>query len=38
MLLIDAKKFFDQPTNRNFKTYKNVRKIATGQGDDYTTG
>ena len=20
------------------KTYKNIRKIATGQGDDYTTG
>ena len=22
----------------NLKTYDNVRKIATGQGDDYTTG
>ena len=27
--------FFDQPTNRNIKTYEN---IATGKGDDYTTG
>ena len=22
----------------NLKTYKNIRRIATGQGDDYTTG
>ena len=24
--------------NNNFKTYGNIRKIATGRGDDYTTG
>ena len=36
--MIDCKKFFDQPMNSNFKTYENIRKIATGQGDDYTTG
>ena len=30
--------FFDQPINNDFKTYENIRKIATGQGDDYTTG
>ena len=30
--------FFDQPINNNFKTYENIRKIATGHGDDYTTG
>ena len=30
--------FFDQPINSMTKTYKNIRKIAIGQGDDYTTG
>ena len=36
--MIDGKNFFDQPINNNLKTYENIRKIATGQGDDYTTG
>ena len=30
--------FFDQPVKNNKITYENIRKIATGQGDDYTTG
>ena len=30
--------FFDQPINSMTKTYKNIRKTAIGQGDDYTTG
>ena len=34
---IDGKNFFDQPINIDFEIYEN-RKIATGQGDDYTTG
>ena len=29
---------FDQPIKNNLITYDNIRKIATGQGDDYTTG
>ena len=29
---------FDQPVKNNIVTYENIRKIATGQGDDYTTG
>ena len=37
-VMIDSKKFFDQPRNSNIKTYENIRKICTGQGDDYTTG
>ena len=37
-IMIDGKDFFDQPINSNYKTYENIRKIATGQGDDYTTG
>ena len=30
--------FFDQPINSMSKTYENIRKIATGKGDNYTTG
>ena len=36
--MIDGKNVFDQPVKNNKTTYKNIRKIATGQGDDYTTG
>ena len=36
--MIDGSNFFDQPINSDHKTYENIRKIATGQGDDYTTG
>ena len=35
---IDGKNFFDQPINNCIKTYENIRKITTGQEDDYTTG
>ena len=28
----------DQPIKNNKVTYENIRRIATGQGDDYTTG
>ena len=36
--MIDGKNFFDQPINSDLKTYDNIRRIATGQGDDYRTG
>ena len=36
--MIDGNIFIDQPINNNIKTYENIRKIATGKGDDYTTG
>ena len=36
--MIDGRNFFDQPINSMNKTYKNITKIATGKGDDYTTG
>ena len=36
--MVDGKNVFDQPVNNNKVTYENIRKIATGQGDDYTTG
>ena len=37
-VMIDSKNFFDQPINSMAKTYENIRKITTGQGDDYITG
>ena len=37
-VMIDGRNFFDQPINSMTKTQENIRKIATGQGDDYTTG
>ena len=36
--MIDGKNVFDQAINSDVKMYENIRKIATGQGDDYTTG
>ena len=36
-VMVDGKNFFDQSINNDFKTYENIRKIATGKGDDYTT-
>ena len=36
--MINGKNFFDQPIKNNKVTYENIRKISTGQGDDYTTG
>ena len=36
--MIDRKNVFDQSVKNNKATYDNIRKIATGQGDDYTTG
>ena len=36
--MIDGKNFFDQPLENVKITYRNIRKIATGQGNDYTTG
>ena len=32
---IDGKSFFDQPIKKDATTYKNIRKIATDQSDDY---
>ena len=37
-IMINGENFFDQPIKNNKVTYENTRKIATGQGDDYTTG
>ena len=37
-VLIDGRNFYDQPINDQIKKYDEIRKIATGKGDDYTTG
>ena len=36
--MINGENFFDQPIKDNKVTYENIRKVATGKGDDYTTG
>ena len=37
-IVINGENFFDQPIKNNKVTYDNIRKIPTGQGDNYTTG
>ena len=37
-VMIDRKNFFDQPVRNDKVICENIRKIAIGQGDDYTTG
>ena len=36
--MIYGRQFFYQQLKSDLKTYDNIRKIATDQGDDYTTG
>ena len=36
--MIDGKNVFDQLIKNNKVKHENIRKIATGQGDDYATG
>ena len=36
--MTDGKNFFNQSVKSNKVTYENIRKIATGKDDDYTTG
>ena len=37
-IMINGENFFDHTIKNNKVTYENIRKIATGQGDDCTTG
>ena len=37
-IMIDGRNFFDHPIKIDLKTYDNIRKISTGQCDDYTDG
>ena len=36
--IIDGRNLFDQSIKNYLKTYDNIRKIETGQADDYATG
>ena len=36
-VLIDGRNFYDQPINDQIKKYDEIRKTATGKGDDCTT-
>ena len=36
--MIDGRNFHDQPINDLIKQYEEVRKVSTGQCDDYITG
>ena len=37
-VVIYEQNYFDQPVKNDLRTHNNIPKIATGQGDDYTTG
>ena len=37
-IMINGENVFDRPIKNNKVTYENIRKIAIGQGDDYSTG
>ena len=36
-VVIDGSNFYNEPINDLIKQYEEIRKTATGQGDDYTT-
>ena len=38
MLWLREKNFFNQPVKSEMRTYHNIQKIATGQGDNYIIG
>ena len=37
-MLIEGRNFYDQPINDSIRKYDEIRKIATGKGDNYATG
>ena len=37
-VLIDGRNFYDQPISDQIKKYDEIREVATGKGDNYTTG
>ena len=37
-VIINGKNFYDQAINSDIKRYKEIRKLTTGPGEDYTTG
>ena len=37
-VIINGKNLYDQPIDSDIKPYQEIRKLTTGQGEDYTTG
>ena len=37
-MIINRKNFYDQRVDSDRKQYEEIRKLGTGQGEDYTTG
>ena len=37
-VLVDGRKFYDQPVDDLVKQYDEIRKTVAGQGENYTTG
>ena len=37
-VIINGKNFYDQAIGFDIKWYERIRKLAIGQGEDYTTG
>ena len=37
-MIINGKNFYDQAIHSDIKRYEGFRKLATGQGEYYTTG
>ena len=37
-VIISGKNVYDQAIDSDIKRYKEIRKLTTGQGEDYTTG
>ena len=37
-VIINEKNSYDQPIDSDIRRYEEIRKLTTGQGDDYTTG
>ena len=35
-IMIDGRDFFNQTIKNCLRTYDNIQKVATGQGNDYT--
>ena len=37
-VIINGKNFYDKAIDSDIKRYQQIRKLTTGQGEDYTTG
>ena len=37
-IIINGQNFYDQAIDSNIKWYEEIRKLKSGQGEDYTTG